>query len=68
MGGDRFARTAFTHQRQGFAALNVEADVVDHPVVVLAGDEFDTEVADFDQIVRIHLISSGRTHRERTRR
>ncbi len=65
---DRLARAAFAHQCQGFAALDIEADVVHHPLVAVAYDELDGEVADFDQIVLIHLISSGRMHRERTRR
>jgi len=68
VGGHRLARAAFADQRDGFAAFDVEADIVDHPVVMLAGDKLDAEVADFDQIVLIHLISSGRRHRERTRR
>lgn len=66
--GHRLARSAFADQGQGFATLDIKADVIDHAVVMLAGDELDAEVADFDQIVLIHLISSGRRHRERTRR
>ncbi len=68
VGGHRFARAAFADQGQGFAALDIEADIVDHTVVMVAGNELDAEVADFDQIVLIHLISSGRRHRARTRR
>ncbi|MCY1178464.1 hypothetical protein D9M73_188120 [compost metagenome] len=64
----RFAGAAFTHQRQGFATLDVEADPFDHPLAALANDEFDGQVAHFDQIVLIHFTSSGRRHRERTRR
>ncbi|MNY13565.1 hypothetical protein D3C86_1467060 [compost metagenome] len=66
--GHRFAGTAFAHQRQGFAALDVEADAFDHALAVITDDKFDGEVAHFDQIVLIHFTSSGRRHRERTRR
>ena len=68
VGGHRFSGAAFAHQGQGFTALDIEADVVHYAVRVVTGDKLDTEVADFDQIVLIHLISSGRRHRERTRR
>ena len=68
VGGHRFAGAAFAHQRQGFAALDIEADAFDHPLTALADDKFDGQVAHFDQIVLIHFTSSGRRHRERTRR
>ncbi|MNM89089.1 hypothetical protein D3C81_1013150 [compost metagenome] len=64
----RLARTAFADQGQGFAAADVEADAFDHPLALIAGDELDGQVADFDQGFLAHLISSGRRHRGRTRR
>ena len=68
VGGHRLAGAAFADQGQGFTAADIEADIFHHALMLLAGDELDAEVADFDQIVLIHLISSGRRHRERTRR
>ncbi|MCY1418606.1 hypothetical protein D9M71_341690 [compost metagenome] len=68
MGGDRLARAAFADQGQGFAATDIEADAFDHPLGLLTAGEFDGKVADFDQIVLVHLISSGRTHRGQIRR
>ncbi len=68
MRGDGFARAAFAYQRQGFTATNIEADVLDHPLPRVARHELDRQIADFDQIVIVHLISLGRMHRGRIRR
>ncbi|MNQ36143.1 hypothetical protein D3C85_496580 [compost metagenome] len=68
MCGDRFTGTALADQGQGFTALDVEADAFDRPLAAIADDKLDGQVAHFDQIVLIHFTSSGRRHRERTRR
>ncbi|RMS50537.1 hypothetical protein ALP65_04624 [Pseudomonas aeruginosa] len=67
VGGHRLARAAFADQGQGLALADVEADAFDHPLALLAGEEFDGEVADFQNVLA-HLISSGRKRRGRLRR
>ncbi|SEE21700.1 hypothetical protein SAMN05421553_4289 [Pseudomonas anguilliseptica] len=69
MRGDRFARAAFAHQSQGLTALDIEADAFQYTLFQAAGDEFDRQVADFDEAVGVgHVISSDRRHRVPLRR
>ncbi len=67
MCGDRLARAAFAHQRQGFALADVEGHALYHALDLIAGDELDGKVADLDQVLANrnfgHLISLGRRHR-----
>ena len=71
VGGDRFARAALTHQGQGLALADIEADAFDHPLALIAADKFDGQVAHFNQVIGVyalvHLTSSGRRHRVRLR-
>ena len=53
--------------REG-APADIEADVFDHALAALTGDELDGQVADLDQIVLAHVISSGRRRHGRIRR